>query len=944
MKILRTPQQGPRAGWVQVAFWAFVAAWASVAARLAKPRKQRGLEDAPTSLTLRGAYIPLVFGREEVRPVHFLVGNRTDVGNETPDWREGGGQAFAVGPVSAVHGIYQEGAPIKPVDALVFPLTPQTHPSGTEIYIEGFGGFRIYWGEADQPVDPLVSGAIPNPGSFDIDTRLPGAFYLSFQGNVGKDLGPAAIWDQISVELETRIQRTGLLLSAPRHEASESEGDPIALVGVKTDPPGISPFPDLLYPFFGDGAAVRVGAIGEDHDEDFPIGTRVLVSDASSSAYDGIYRVSSLWRETPGFLHAQAVGFLTYPDGDEATYVRLTPKVDWDGITATVTPLADEQSDGINAAHAIDQLLFGGAPYGMALRRERFEIESLEAIGVALMESPIPLNMAALDGTTVEAMLSRIFQDYAIVRTWAPDGRIRFVRLAPPSEDEIIDVPREAILDPLPELTSIHGPRQSARIAYEFRDRARGFTENQVPIHDDGDAEVLDFAKSKAEKIHSVTDYTSAEIIANRRAQEDLGDLQAIDVFLGRECRQIRNGQVLRLAGIEGTWRVMSRTPDPLSSRTRFKLVRDVWDVDPAEGAGDPGSGGGTITETDPIADPFQAVLDVPPWWTAGSGTIRLALLRGRAHKAITGANVWASTVSEGIAQNLGVTQGSMAVVSLIADMPAGGATILGDVDGSGPQVALYNAETGALIDLSDDQDAWLAGTQVAIIGGGANAEVCFLRELAADGDLYRLSGLIRGRYDTIRRDWPAGTAVYICPKSSVQLIASGLWVTNATRYIKAPAATATASMQVADAEEIAHVVAGKGVVPVRPTGLRVYVDDPTNGTFQDGDSISAEWCQRRAAGVDGYGQVPYGTAIPTVAAIGTFVYRLYDGDGTLLFVQDVGAVFGAIFTYAELFTGGSALLPDLGATHADRSFYFGVTHKIGGVESPEIRKFMEAI
>lgn len=142
-------------------------------------------DDKPTTLSSRGAYINYVLGTRRIgcffgwaddegatsieEPVGGSSGKKGGFfggggGGQTQTiWFMRGWHILALGPATALHAIYENNEKV-----WEGPITRAGTPSGTLVEAEGVGSFRIYWGEIDQPVDPVLADVmgIPsgNPG------------------------------------------------------------------------------------------------------------------------------------------------------------------------------------------------------------------------------------------------------------------------------------------------------------------------------------------------------------------------------------------------------------------------------------------------------------------------------------------------------------------------------------------------------------------------------------------------------------------------------------------------------------------------------------------------------------------------------------------------------------------------------------------------------------
>lgn len=161
-----------------------------------------------TTLTQRGAYVPLLKGRALVGPVFANAWGRYTVeeivgdGGKEDDptqtaYFENGWHQIAVGCGLRCHGIQINGE--------VIPNTTFDRintPSGSLIDLGSHGALRWYWGEGDdrQPVDPTLAADLG------FSSRFP---FLMHAVWVPRRLGFSAVWDDIKYDVECANQLTG---------------------------------------------------------------------------------------------------------------------------------------------------------------------------------------------------------------------------------------------------------------------------------------------------------------------------------------------------------------------------------------------------------------------------------------------------------------------------------------------------------------------------------------------------------------------------------------------------------------------------------------------------------------------------------------------------------------------------------------------------------------
>lgn len=164
-------------------------------------------DDSPTTLSNRGAYVPLILGRRRVGYVFGAAANRRStqesVGSASGGkggvpsgggsitqtvYFEDGWHIICVGPANKLWGIYENGKPI-----WTGPISAATTPSGTVIDAGAAGQFIIYWGFHDQPVEGRLASAIG------VNSRWPMVCYIYW---IQKRLGQSPAWPSIEYDIE----------------------------------------------------------------------------------------------------------------------------------------------------------------------------------------------------------------------------------------------------------------------------------------------------------------------------------------------------------------------------------------------------------------------------------------------------------------------------------------------------------------------------------------------------------------------------------------------------------------------------------------------------------------------------------------------------------------------------------------------------------------------
>lgn len=193
------------------------AAMGLLAKSLLPKGKRPEIDQKKPSLASRGAYIPLLIGRQQVKPNILAVWGRTVTdeghaggkgvsgsGSTQQVYRENAWHSLCIGPARKLHEIRENDKVIWEASdlgsAFIRGITPESHPSGSTISVSGHGSFRIYWGEQDQPVDALLSDMLGH------DSRHKFLCYVEW---IQKRLGGSTVWGDLAYDIEVRPYKVG---------------------------------------------------------------------------------------------------------------------------------------------------------------------------------------------------------------------------------------------------------------------------------------------------------------------------------------------------------------------------------------------------------------------------------------------------------------------------------------------------------------------------------------------------------------------------------------------------------------------------------------------------------------------------------------------------------------------------------------------------------------
>ncbi|MFG0318404.1 MAG: hypothetical protein ACF8XB_14115 [Planctomycetota bacterium JB042] len=875
--------------WVQVAWMLVSLVVSAVTASLLAPdaeQKQPLRDENPTTLTTRGSMIPLLKGRRLVGPIFAWAGERHTVseaaggggggkgGGEAPTpeievFYESGWHILCVGPAYKLNSIRDNGKKI--FDG---PITAKTHPSGSTIDLENGEEFDIYWGENDQPVSSFLSDKLG------IASRWPHHCYVLWRK---KRLGTQPTWGNLQYDIETRPFSSEISTSPGWIKSTLIDtGDPIPVVSVTDGNPGAGEIvvEGNLKKLLKHGAYFRLEGNAAEEE----------VFESLSRSYD--------------------------KDADETTVIPYEP-IEGSDDNGNIQLLKKKKVGGVNAAHGLYELLFDTYPHGIRLPKEIFSITSMNLLGERVVQEGLPLSLFAKDGMTAQALISALLQDLGcMIPLERGLYRFRLIR-APESSGEVVALSNEAIAPPRPEVITDHDIRPDDRLQFTFADAARRFRDFPAVRRSDSQALLQGTPRLRKVPMPTVIELSVAEKVATRREQEEVSNASAIQLNVKHEGRRIAPGRMISFPDSPIIHLVTAVQKETDSSVAKLTAVANYYGVTAAD-IEDDEDVEESEEEVDEDPEPFEAftVLEVPTFVSKGKNRIVVPRLR---HDALVGAaQIWISaddTSYKLAGKDFHLQAGGRLTEPLDLD----GFTIIEE----GPTFDAVGPDIAQVLDLTGNDAAWLAGEQVAVING----EVFFLRNITAmGGSSWRLDGLIRARFDTVRGEHAVDDFVFIFPLNSLLAIDDVLIGPGKTIFVKCQAVGSSPEL-LSDLNPVEVELAGKGVAPMRVPGLRTQRAAGQDNSYLTGQDIEAEWGYRSSEVVpSGAGYFPPGSPFTALPVEGTFTLRvLSSGD---VEQRVVSGLTSPAYTYTN-----ANLVSDFGGEPS--SFKLEITQHHGGYSSP---------
>lgn len=553
-----------------------------------------------------------------------------------------------------------------------------------------------------------------------------------------------------------------------------------------------------------------------------------------------------------------------------------------------VTTTADYS--GPNPAYVIAQLLFETYPHGLGLDTDHFLIGervqdeggdfgpfegpagSIAELAGLLAAEELVISVIASDGEEADATLARIMQDVGVLwfrstLTGTDGGRGAWylVRDEAPST-----IAPEALLPTECPTEILHVERGVDRASFSFADVDRAFHDTVISVDEDGQASFTGNVRARKINLETVVHFLVASMVAERRSQEELAGGARFTIYAGRNTRDLVPGQAVSHPDIPVALRVTDVRMSDESPRVELELIQDHYGavVSIHEHTAEPTSEGDTAPATDNIEATF---VEVPAFLLdPGAGGMALLPLRIRGDQRMQLQVVYLSPDGTSYIEtnrDAEVMTGGVLTEAIDADA-------LWSLE-DGPTFDVEGDDLGDVVeDYSSDASSWLIGRQLALIG----EELFHLRNVTAlGGGSYRMHGLRRARYDTERAAHAPSDPVFIFSFAAVDPVFDLLLAPGVSVRMKQQAVGGgPGAVDLTGITATVKTLTGKGVVPMRPGGLRMLAPVVGSWSFATGDDITFRWHYRGVSPANsGAGMQGAGAACGDVLLAGEFEVRL---------------------------------------------------------------------
>ena len=423
-------------------------------------------------------------------------------------------------------------------------------------------------------------------------------------------------------------------------------------------------------------------------------------------------RIGSRW---PGVCH---IVWVEKRLGTATTWPQLEYGISCEFLSAGSLPVPYMVDDGIargvNPACALYQLLTGSEGYGIGLDPDYVDELSLLEVADVCQQENLAANLLISDGENSERPIQGILGDIGAMM-FEHEGRLCFKMIRDPSgfiasfNDDIVEAPDL-------EQDILSSDRGHSKVVYSFSDELYNYRDNDVKIDNDASAGSARSYRSISQDLYIPTHKSVAARIASRRVQEPFGGASSFKVRAMRAAGMLNPGDVFLMPGV-GNLRVLSVLRDTFSASSTLGCFLDSYGIASDYEFSDGETDFAPLPAEDDLA---VAWVDIPPS-ISGVDSKRISALRVRAHGGISGAKIWASA-DGGAYELLGVQAAAAAGGPLLGSLSSSTPSTVE----SGPLFESLNQDSGAIRNLSADEAAWQAGSQLALLGD----EILFLREV----------------------------------------------------------------------------------------------------------------------------------------------------------------------------------------------------------------------
>ena len=542
--------------------------------------------------------------------------------------------------------------------------------------------------------------------------------------------------------------------------------------------------------------------------------------------------------------------------------------------------------EGANAAHSTDQLLFEKYPHGIGIDVADFDLPSLESVGTDLdfPGEDIPTHLVLLEGEKFQSGMASLMQDIGMFISWDVETEKYVFKLIRSPTGLLPAITPDLLVNKLPERTIVHDDLAADRIIFAFSDRDRNYRDTTLTLNDDGQAELVGVTKARSVRLTTITDFSTAQKVTERRAQEEMVAPAKFKIKTARAFRKLVPGDAFTLDGVAQVLRLLGVGLDTESDEVILESIIDSYGLSVSTVKQNPGAGLVPPVSVNFLDKQFT-FYEVNKY--LAEGKISIFVPRIRDSLAVIQAAI-----------NISRNGTSFINVQAQDSIYAGGtlkdsiALLTPAIIDTGPEVNILGPDTSSIQDLTGDDFSWKAGRQICII----NDELFFLQKaVSISSTVIRLDGLVRARLATSKAVHGIGAEVYILDQSELEAIEDVLIVPSVTLFVKSqPQAEFLADL--ADITAVSKALKGDGLRGLPVENINSDIGDRTWAAGTDLDivwSFRSSIEPRTGAGQQGAGEA---TTVGTVQ--GTFTVKIRDA--AFVLVNTFKGLTTNAFTYTN--------------------------------------------
>jgi hypothetical protein len=321
----------------------------------------------------------------------------------------------------------------------------------------------------------------------------------------------------------------------------------------------------------------------------------------------------------------------------------------------------------------------------------------------------------------------------------------------------------------------------------------------------------------------------------------------------------------------------------PESETINILAIEDVHYLSKEVATFTPSSGTGTKNEVEVLPFVYVDSMEAPYWLSPDA--IKVITMANREGKVETGYMIFFSLDGTSYFQ-IGLVSSFTPYGVLYGNYPS---TIMVD-DQTGFQIILEPQDAVALQTISRAE--LFAGRNMALLG---DELICFQTITPVETSIYQLTGIVRGMYDTERKDHLNGEPFWFFGTSRFGLAESSYLQVGATRYLKYVPYNYLKAGELDEAIAVPHEVTGRALKYLRPSNF--FANGARRRPVYTGDIILT-WVPRHRDRGAGMGLPTVVTdANPASDFEGLFRVEVYVSDLLVRTADDINAL---TWTYTE--------------------------------------------